>query len=107
MYNKLIILHAGPRNFSATAVNSTSVHLIWEPPAFDCNVNITRYQVTYEYSKCGMTGGNSSQPLSPAELEYTFPGLEEDTEYVFTLVALRSRGTKAMTPISVTTLTAG
>ena len=97
----------GPRNFSASAVSSTSVRLIWEPPASDCDVGITGYHVTYEYSKCGMTGGNSSQILNPAELEYTFNGLEEDAEYVFTLVALRSGGTKVMTPISVRTLTAG
>ena len=101
------VQQTGPRDFSASAVSSTSVRLTWEPPASDCDVNITRYQVTYEYSKCGMSGGNSSQLLNPAELEYTFPGLEEDAEYVFTLVALRSGGTEAMTPISVTTLTAG
>ena len=100
-------IHAGPRDFSASAVNSTSVRLIWEPPASDCDVGITGYQVTYEYSKCGMTGGNSSQPLSPGDLEYTFNGLEEDTVHVFTLTALGSGGTQTMTPISVTTLTAG
>ena len=107
MYNKLIIIHAGPRDFSAATVSSTSVRLTWEPPASDCNVNITRYQVTYEYSKCGMTGEDSSQSLNPGELEYTFDGLEEDTEYVFTLTALGSGRTVTMTPISVTTLTAG
>ena len=40
--------HAGPRNFSATAVSSTSVRLTWEPPASDCDVGITGYQVTYD-----------------------------------------------------------
>ena len=63
--------------------------------------------MTYEYSKCGMSGEDSSQLLVPAELEYTFPGLEEDTEYVFNLTALGSGGTETMTPISVRTLTAG
>ena len=62
----------------------------------------------YDYNKCGMTcGDNSMQLLNPGDLEYTFDGLEEDTEYVFTLTALRSGGTVTMTPISVTTLTAG
>ena len=54
-----------------------------------------------------MTGGNSSQLLNPDDLEYIFNGLEEDTEYVFTLTALGSGGTETVTPISVTTLTAG
>ena len=81
--------------------------MTWEPPASDCDVGITGYQVTYEYSKCGMSGGNSSQLLNSGDLEYTFPGLEEDTEYVFTLTALGSGRTETTTPISVTTLTAG
>ena len=73
----LISCRLGPRNFSATVVSSTSVHLTWKPPASPCDESITGYEVTYAYSKCGTSANGSSPALTG--VEYTFGHLEEDT----------------------------
>ena len=92
----------GPRSISAAGVSSTSVHLTWEPPASPCDESITGYQVTYTYSKCGMSANGSLPALTG--VEYTFDRLEEDTEYQF---RLRAAGKDFTDPVSVRTLTDG
>ena len=94
----LISCPPGPRNFSAAAVSSTSVHLTWEPPASPCNESTAGYEVTYTCSECGMSANGSSSPLTG--VEYTFDHLEEDTEYQF---RLRAVGEDFTDPVSVRT----
>ena len=83
-----------PQNFVSETINSTSIHLSWDRPSTPNGV-ITYYSLVYN-----VVGGSSTDPLLITDTMFTVEGLNEYTEYVFSIAAATSAG---LGPETVTT----
>ena len=75
-----------PQNFVSETINSTSIHLSWDRPSIPNGV-ITHYSLVYN-----VVGGSSTGPILITDTMFTVEGLNEYTEYVFSIAAATSAG---------------
>ena len=72
-----------PQNVSTDVVSATVVTLSWTPPAMP-NGNIIAYNVWYNQTlNCSGSLVSFNDSVTRYVMTYKFPGLEEDTPYVF------------------------
>ena len=72
-----------PQNFAAETINSTSIHLFWDPPSTPNGV-ITHYCLMYN-----AVDGPLSDPVLINDTIFT---VEDHTQYVFSIAAATSAG---------------
>uniref|UniRef100_A0A7N9AK39 Sidekick cell adhesion molecule 2a n=1 Tax=Mastacembelus armatus TaxID=205130 RepID=A0A7N9AK39_9TELE len=71
-------------------VRTTSVRLIWQPPA-QPNGIILAYQITYRRNSSNSNAA-TVDVLSPSARQYTAPGLKPEMVYIFRLTAQTRKG---------------
>ena len=93
-----------PRLFVAEAENSTSIQLSWQRPTTPNGV-IVHYTLVYQ-----TTDGDPSpnqEPIPPTMTSFRVTGLNEYTDYTFTLTASTSLGAGPPAVATETTLEDG
>ncbi|XP_055372235.1 tyrosine-protein phosphatase Lar isoform X2 [Condylostylus longicornis] len=84
-----------PQNVQVTALNSTSIHVIWEPPLEkDRNGIIRGYHIHVQETR-DEGKGFLNEPLKfdvVEALEYNVTGLQPDTKYTVQVAALTRKG---------------
>ena len=77
LQNMMVCIMAGPHSLSAAVLSPTSVHLTWVAP---CDTQ--QYHIYYR-GTCGSYINDSN--LETDLQQYTFKGLQENTNYTFTV----------------------
>ena len=95
--------------FSADVLSPTAIYLTWNPPLPPCNGNDVLYTLHYVSKSCGSNHiephtGASNEPF--AQTAYKAEGLQEITDYQFTLTTIRLNRNVTVT-IDAQTLRAG
>ncbi|CAI8012050.1 Titin, partial [Geodia barretti] len=102
-----------PQNFNGTSDNPFIIFVFWEQPETDGGRPIVRYDLTLTEIGGGPDGMREETVLANSNLEFTFSGLQQDTDYRLVLIAVNRDGstgperTSDPVEISITTLPVG
>uniref|UniRef100_A0A8C8RVJ0 Sidekick cell adhesion molecule 2 n=1 Tax=Pelusios castaneus TaxID=367368 RepID=A0A8C8RVJ0_9SAUR len=79
-------------------VRTTSVRLIWQPPAAPNGI-ILAYQITHRLNTTS-TNGTTVEVLNPSARQYTATGLQPESTYLFRITAQTRKGWAAVSPLT-------